>query len=53
MTNFQISDLFSGFIRDTKPDPEYYSNPNAASFTFNHSSIATIIMAKNMEKIRI
>ena len=48
-----LNEIFKDFIETTKPDPQYYSNPNALSFLLNEGSICTLILAKASNKLRV
>lgn len=42
-----LSEIFTAFIQASRPNEEYYANPNALSFLLNDGSITTMIVAKN------
>lgn len=45
-----LSSVFEAFIEATKPQKEYYENPNVLSFLLNDGSISTLIVAKNSSR---
>lgn len=48
----EASELFSEFISETSPESEFYSNPNALTFRFNHGVKSTLLIAKSSNKMR-
>lgn len=45
-------ELFREYISNSNPNAEFCNNPNALTFRFNHGAKATILIAKNSNKMR-